>query len=227
MNRRKSLRTVLYVIPVATLLYLTPGMLLAQEEANPAVREAEAMGEGAAEDTASQAPAGPASDTSPVQIKPGPAAEIAKREAELALEAGQAASEAGEAGQDSDGTAKGDGNTETAPYTEEDLYVLAHVLAGECQNCPDMEQLYVGSVVLNRRAHPSFPKTIKGVVFQKGQYACTWDGNYNREPTERNWENARKLLEEGSILPGHVIFQSGFRQGKGVYLKTEYHYYCY
>lgn len=112
-------------------------------------------------------------------------------------------------------------------YTEEDLYIMAHVLSGECQNCSDEEQLYVGSVVLNRVAHPKFPNTIKGVVFQKGQYACTRDGNYYREPTERNWANARKLLENGSVLPGNVIWQSGGRQGKGVYLKTRWHYYCY
>lgn len=112
-------------------------------------------------------------------------------------------------------------------YTEQDLYIMAHVLAGEAQTQPDEEQLYVGSVVLNRVNHPSFPDTIKGVVFQKGQYACTWDGNYYREPTERNWANAKKLLEGGSILPSNVIWQSGKKQGKGVYLRTEWHYYCY
>lgn len=112
-------------------------------------------------------------------------------------------------------------------YSEEDLYVLAHVIGGESQNCSDEEQLYVGSVVLNRVAHPEFPSTIKDVVFQKGQYACTRDGNYNREPTERNWANAKQLLTSGSVLPSNVIWQSGGRQGKGVYVKTKWHYYCY
>lgn len=112
-------------------------------------------------------------------------------------------------------------------YTEEDLYILAHVLAGEAQSYSDDEQRYVGSVVLNRVRHPEFPDTIKDVVFQKGQYASTWDGNYYRDPTERNWVNARYLLENGSILPDDVIWQSGGKQGKGVYLKTDVHYYCY
>lgn len=121
-------------------------------------------------------------------------------------------------------------STEAVPvnqYSDEDLYVMAHVLAGESQNCPDQEQLYVGSVVLNRVANPVFPNTIKGVVFQKGQYACIWDGNYYREPTARNWANAKRLLEQGSILPPNVIWQSGGKQGKGVYIKTKWHYYCY
>lgn len=112
-------------------------------------------------------------------------------------------------------------------YTDEDLYIMAHVLAGECQNCSDEEQLYVGSVVLNRVAHSQFPNTVKGVAFQKGQYACTKDGNYYREPTTKNWLNARTLFEKGSLLPWNVVWQSGGRQGKGIYLKTRWHYYCY
>ena len=112
-------------------------------------------------------------------------------------------------------------------YTQEDLYILAHVICGEAQSYPDDEQLYVGSVVLNRVGHPSFPNTIQDVVFQRGQYACTRDGNYNREPTPQNWANAKYLLENGSVLPGNVVWQSGGRQGNGVYIRTRYHCYCY
>lgn len=112
-------------------------------------------------------------------------------------------------------------------YSEKDLEILAHVLAGECQPYSDQEQRLVGSVVLNRVEHDKYPDTIEEVVFQKGQYSCTKDGNYYREPTERNWANAKWLLENGSILPEYVIFQSGGKQGKNVYLKTEHHYYCY
>lgn len=116
---------------------------------------------------------------------------------------------------------------DTAAYTEEDLYILAHVICGEAQSYSDEEQLYVGSVVLNRVHSASYPNTIKDVVFQRNQYSCTVDGNYHRTPTERNWANAKFLLENGSVLPGNVVFQSGHRQGKGVYVKTSRHYYCY
>ena len=112
-------------------------------------------------------------------------------------------------------------------YTEEELYILAHVICGEAQSYSDEEQLYVGSVVLNRVNSDRYPDTIKGVVFQKNQYTCTRDGNYYRTPTERNWANAKYLLENGSILPANVVYQSGGRQGRGVYLKTSKHYYCY
>lgn len=112
-------------------------------------------------------------------------------------------------------------------YTEEDIYILAHVIAGEAQPYSDEEQRYVGSVVLNRVAHPEYPGTIKDVVFETGQYSCVTDGNYNREPTDRNWENAKWLLENGSVLPEKVVYQSGGRQGDGLYLKTKWHCYCY
>lgn len=114
----------------------------------------------------------------------------------------------------------------TTTYSNEDLEIMAHLLAGECQSYSDEEQRYVGSVVLNRIASSKFPNTLKSVVFQKGQYSCTRDGNYYRQPTERNWANAKWLLENGSVLPSYVLYQSGGKQGK-VYLKTKWHYYCY
>ena len=111
-------------------------------------------------------------------------------------------------------------------WTDEDLYILAHVICGEAQGCSDEEQRYVGSVVLNRVNHGAFPNTIKDVVFQKGQYACTRDGNYYREPTAANWANARWLLENGSVLPGNVVYQARGAQG-AVHMRTQWHTYCY
>lgn len=122
---------------------------------------------------------------------------------------------------------RGQGAPGGMAWSGEDLEILAHVICGEAQNCDDQEQLYVGSVVLNRVNHSAYPGTIRGVVFQKGQYACTRDGNYYRTPTEANYRNARWLLENGSVLPGNVVYQSSHRQGKGVYLQTKHHKYCY
>ena len=112
-------------------------------------------------------------------------------------------------------------------YTEDDLYILAHIISGEAQYCDETEQKYVGSVFLNRVNSSRFPNTFKEVAFQKKQYACTWDGNYKKEPTEQNWAVAKWLLENGSDLPANVVFQAQFKQGAGTYIKTKYHYYCY
>ena len=113
--------------------------------------------------------------------------------------------------------------------TEEDYQYLLMIIVGEAQNCSRQEQMYVGSVVLNRLHSPWFPKqnTIKQVATAKGQYACMWDGNAYKTPTETNKEVALELLKNGSVLPENVVFQALFKQGSGVYCKINKTYFCY
>lgn len=114
-------------------------------------------------------------------------------------------------------------------WTEEDYQYLLMIIVGEAQNCSRQEQMYVGSVVLNRVHSSWFPKqnTIKAVATAKGQYACMWDGNAYKTPTETNKEVALELLKNGSVLPGNVVFQALFKQGNGVYCKINNTYFCY
>lgn len=104
-------------------------------------------------------------------------------------------------------------------YTDEDLDVLSRIMYAEagCTWIPDDVQLKVGSVVLNRVHSGAFPDTIHEVVYQRGQYSPTWSGAIDNTPDERTVENARKLLEGGSVLPENVVFQANFTQGGGVY----------
>lgn len=104
-----------------------------------------------------------------------------------------------------------------ATYTEDDLYVLSHIISAEAGNCSEDMMLSVGSVVLNRVADDRFPDTISEVVFQEGQYAPTWDGAYYNEPTEAANKVAKRLLEEGSAIDVSVVWQAEFPQGNGVY----------
>ena len=112
-------------------------------------------------------------------------------------------------------------------YTDEELYIMSHLIYGEAGNCSDELQIAVGSVVLNRMKSKYFPNTIKEVVFQKGQYACTWDGNYDKSPDEQAINNSKYLLENGSQLPAACIFQAEFIQGDGVYKTIGNTYICY
>ena len=110
-------------------------------------------------------------------------------------------------------TLAGAGTIETETeqsYSEEDLYVLSHIISAEAGNCQEEMMLYVGSVVLNRVADDRFPNTIKEVVFQTDplQYRPTVNGEYDKKPTDGAVEAAKKLLEEGSVLPADVIYQS-------------------
>ena len=114
-------------------------------------------------------------------------------------------------------------------YNSEEVEMLAHLINGEAgaEWCCDTTRYYVGSVVLNRVNHSDFPDTIAGVIWQSGQYACTWDGNYDRTPSDRCYEIARDLLENGSWLPDNVVFQANFSQGSGVYDYIDGVYFCY
>ena len=85
----------------------------------------------------------------------------------------------------------------------------------------------VGSVVLNRVMDERFPDTIEEVIFQSGQYSCTWDGNFYREPSEETIEVATELLEKGSQIDSSVVWQAEFPQGNGVYDVIGNMYFCY
>lgn len=114
-------------------------------------------------------------------------------------------------------------------YSYDEVEMLAHLINGEAGAdwCSDTTRYYVGSVVLNRVNSYEFPDTIYGVIFQSGQYACTWDGNYDRTPSQRCYEIAKDLLENGSWLPNNVVFQANFSQGSGVYDYIDGVYFCY
>ncbi len=111
---------------------------------------------------------------------------------------------------------------------ESDLWLTAHLIAGEAQYCDDTEQRYVASVAWNRVKDDRFPDTIEEVIYQDNpiQYACTIDGNFYREPTQQNWENARYIIDNGSTLPEDVVWQSDCIQGNGMYTQTQWHIYC-
>lgn len=134
-------------------------------------------------------------------------------------------------------TLAGAGSVETEPeqtYTENDLYVLSHIISAEAGNCNEDMMIAVGSVVLNRVNDERFPDTIEEVVFQKDpvQYAPTEDGNYWDEPVEAAVDVAQMLLEEGSQIPEKVVWQAEFSQGTEIYdikpiPRGGFMYFCY
>ena len=112
-------------------------------------------------------------------------------------------------------------------YSQQDLYILSHIIYAEAGGQSWDFQVAVGSVVLNRVKSKKFPNTIRGVVFQKGQYASTWDGNYNKTPSKQSIKVAKYLLKNGSQLPKYVYFQAEFLQSDRVYKKMGNTYFCY
>ena len=62
-------------------------------------------------------------------------------------------------------------------YSEREL--LARLINGEARGEPYIGQVAVGAVIMNRVKDPSFPNTIAGVIYQKGQFSCVTDGQFD------------------------------------------------
>jgi hypothetical protein len=132
------------------------------------------------------------------------------------------------------GTAFGSGLADHFSDAELEYYtdLLAHLIVGEVEGCDREMKEYVASVPVNRVNSASFPDSLEEVIYQPGQYSCTWDGNFEKTPTEEDYEIAEDILVNGSKLPEDVVFQAEFEQGSGIYTKlvapngvTEY--FCY
>ncbi len=89
----------------------------------------------------------------------------------------------------------------------------------EAASEPDQGQRAVAQVVLNRVAHPAYPNTVCGVVYQGSerstgcQFSFTCDGSLARVPSKFFWERARQVAE--AALSGYVESSVG--------LATHYH----
>lgn len=83
----------------------------------------------------------------------------------------------------------------------------------------DAGQRAVAQVVLNRVAHPTYPGTVCGVVFQGSeretgcQFSFTCDGSLNRRPSQAFWNRAGRIARQA--LAGSVYAPVG--------LSTHYH----
>ncbi len=75
------------------------------------------------------------------------------------------------------GLSSGSTSNSTA-YTTAEVNLLAKVISAEARGESYEGQVAVGAVVLNRVAHPSFPDTISGVVYQNGAFSCVYDSNW-------------------------------------------------
>lgn len=99
------------------------------------------------------------------------------------------------------------------------LQCLTAAIYYEAASEPDAGQRAVAQVVLNRVAHPSYPGTVCGVVYQGSerrtgcQFSFTCDGSLARRPMKMFWERAQNVAI--AALSGYVYTPVG--------LATHYH----
>ena len=87
-----------------------------------------------------------------------------------------------------------------SPYSGSDMaQVLAKLINGEAMGEPYQGQVAVGAVVLNRVKSSKFPNTILAVIYQKGQFSCVTDGNFNKAiPSNSTAYKAAKEAMDGA-----------------------------
>ncbi len=90
-------------------------------------------------------------------------------------------------------------------YTESDLQLLATIISAEARGEPYEGQVAVGAVIMNRIAHPSFPNTLSGVIYQPGAFSCLNDGGINAAVADSAYQAAREAIN-GSDPSGGAIY---------------------
>ena len=99
------------------------------------------------------------------------------------------------------------------------LTCLTQAIYYEAASEPDDGQRAVAQVVLNRVAHPAYPNSVCGVVYQGServtgcQFSFTCDGALNRVPSRMFWLRAENVAR--AAMAGYVYRQIG--------LATHYH----
>ena len=92
--------------------------------------------------------------------------------------------------------------------SEEDLYWLSRIISAESQGEPLLGQIAVGTVVLNRTAHPDFPDTIHDVIFDDAyaiQFEPVENGTIYAQPAPSSVLAARMVLS-GTRAAGECLY---------------------
>lgn len=93
----------------------------------------------------------------------------------------------------------------SASHSDSDLALLARVISAEARGEPYTGQAAVGAVILNRIAHPSFPNSIAGVVYEPGAFTCMVDGQIDQPVADSAYHAAQDALN-GSDPTGGAIY---------------------
>lgn len=100
----------------------------------------------------------------------------------------------------------GDSSGNSSGYSNEDVTLLAKVISAEARGESYEGQVAVGAVILNRVAHPSFPDTISGVVYQNGAFSCVYDSNWYQPVADSAKRAAQDALNGWDPTGGAVYY---------------------
>ena len=83
-----------------------------------------------------------------------------------------------------------------------DVALLAKVISAEARGEPYDGQVAVGAVI----AHPSFPNTLAGVVYEPGAFTCMVDGQIDQPIASSAYQAARDALNGADPSGGAIYY---------------------
>lgn len=101
--------------------------------------------------------------------------------------------------------------------------LLARLINGEARGEPYKGQVAVGAVVMNRVKSSEFPDTISGVIYQKGQFSCVTDGQFNKAIDEGStvYKAAQEAINGSDPTNGCIFFYNPkTSKSKWLYTRT-------
>ena len=97
-------------------------------------------------------------------------------------------------------------NSKNFSITKDDIYLMAQVVYAESCAEPYDGKVAVASVILNRLLHPKFPKTIEGVIKQKGAFSCIQNGEIDVVPNADSFNAVVEALKGKDPTEDAVFF---------------------
>ena len=92
-------------------------------------------------------------------------------------------------------------------YDSDELYWMSRIITAEAGNQPLLGQIAVGNVVMNRVASSRFADTVKGVIFQEGQFDPVRSGGVYCDPFDSCIVAAKLALEDCNVVGDALFFQ--------------------
>lgn len=102
--------------------------------------------------------------------------------------------------------------------SEEDINLMAQIVYAESRSEPYTGKVAVASVILNRVRDPGFPKTIEGVIKQKGAFSCLKNGEISVTPDESCFKAVLEALK-GSDPTNNALFFYNPKIAKSQWMK--------
>lgn len=107
----------------------------------------------------------------------------------------------------SGGSSQGGQSAGGAVNRSDQLELLARAVAAEAEGEPFEGQVAVAAVILNRVAHPGFPNTISGVLYQPHAFESVTNGLiWRRTPSGEAYRAAQAALDGWDPTYGAIFF---------------------